>query len=64
MCLRFDGVNPGLEHLAKSESGLEDVPRSIVIDFGAILVSILDPKIVKNQAKNRVKFGNAFRRDV
>ena len=30
---------------AKSESGFEDVSRSICIDVGGILVSILDPKI-------------------
>ena len=43
---------------AKSESGFEDVSRSIFIDVGIILVSILDPKIDKSSAKIRANFGN------
>jgi len=43
---------------AKSESGFEDVSRSIFVDFGAILTSILAPKINKNQTKNQANFGS------
>ena len=60
MFLRFEGVNPGPQIRAKSESGFEDVSRSICMDFGAILVSIWDPKIDKNRTKNQANFGIDF----
>ena len=46
---------------AKSESGFEDVSRSIFIDFGAISGFIVEPKNDKEQSKNQVNFGNDFR---
>ena len=48
---------------AKLESGFEDVSSLIFIDFGPLLVSILDPKIDKNRTKNQANFGNDFGRD-
>ena len=52
------GINRGLKNLAKSDSGFEDVSRSIFVDLGAILTSILAPKINKNRTKNQVNFGS------
>ena len=63
MLFRFDGVNPELQNRAKSESGFEDVSRSIFIDGGAILGSLLESKNDKKQANNQVNFGNDFRWD-
>jgi len=54
------GVNPRLKNLAKSESGFEYVSRSIFIDFGAILGSILAPKIDKNRTKKSSDFWKRF----
>ena len=46
-------MSPGLKHLAKSESGVEDVPRVFFVDFGVILGSILAPKIDKTEVTNQ-----------
>ena len=35
----------------KMESGFEDISRSFFVDFGAILMSILAPKINKTKLK-------------
>ena len=45
---------------AKLESGFEDVSSLICIDFGALLVYVLGPKIDKIRTKNRAVFGSAL----
>ena len=56
-------INPGLQNLAKSDSGFEDVSRSFFIDFGSILISSLDPEIDKNRTTKQADFGNDFGRE-